>query len=203
MLRLYLLTPISLGTHTYVHIATLHCGGFLRWLIFVDTHLYKGFCGFGASGWKGAGGLACRRFRNSFARLAYAFVGNLLCLFIFVPSPWFVMFLYVTLVVELSHICDSILRYMVVFMSTGGRRLVHVFLNPVPELSADMDTFFGFDLGLALHFRYLRPFLHSFMGSVGEFMVLWVGYTGTPFGVLGIYFELVESSISLGAIEAL
>lgn len=43
----------ELGAHTYVvHIATLHCGGFLRWLIFVDTHLYKGFCGFGASGWK-------------------------------------------------------------------------------------------------------------------------------------------------------
>ena len=65
-----------------------------------------------------------------------------------------------------------------------------------------MDTV-GFDLLLALHFRYLRPFLHSFMGSVGEFTVLWVGYTGTPFGVLGIYFELVESSISSGAIEAL
>jgi hypothetical protein len=41
------------------------------------------------------------------------------------------------------------------------------------------------------------------MGSVGEFTVLWVGYTGIPFGVLGIYFELVESSISSGAIEAL
>lgn len=117
-------------------------------------------------------------------------------LFIF---HWFVF--YVTLVVELSHICDSILRYMVVFVfRRRGRRLVHVFLNPVPLvpwfiLSAGMETFAGlFDLLLALHFRYfvLRPFLHSLvMGSVGEFTVLiWVGYTGTPFGVLGIYFEL-------------
>jgi hypothetical protein len=24
----------------------------MRWLILVDTHLYKGFCGSGASGWK-------------------------------------------------------------------------------------------------------------------------------------------------------
>lgn len=48
---------------------------------------------------------------------------------------------------------------------------------------------------------------HLVMGSVGEFTVLiWVGYTWTPFGVLGIYFELdtgIESRISSGAIEAL
>lgn len=47
------LKPDEPGGHTYVvHIATLHCGRYMRWLIFVDTHLYKGFCGYGASGGK-------------------------------------------------------------------------------------------------------------------------------------------------------
>lgn len=50
---LFFLKPDRPGGHTYfVHIATLHCGRYMRWLIFVDTHLYKGFCGSGASGWK-------------------------------------------------------------------------------------------------------------------------------------------------------
>jgi hypothetical protein len=47
-----------------------------------------------------------------------------------------------------------------------------------------------------IRYFVLRPFLHSLvMGSVGEFTVLiWVGYTGPPFGVLGIYFELAPAS---------
>jgi hypothetical protein len=45
--------PNESGGHTYVvHIANLRCGRYMRWLIVVDTHLYKGFCGSGASGWK-------------------------------------------------------------------------------------------------------------------------------------------------------
>jgi hypothetical protein len=49
--------PDELGGHTYVvHIATLHCGRYMRWLIFVDTHLYKGFMRFRCIGLEGAGG---------------------------------------------------------------------------------------------------------------------------------------------------
>lgn len=52
--RLYLsYTLDDSGTHIYVvHIGNLHCGRYVRRLIFVETHLIQGFGGSVHSAWK-------------------------------------------------------------------------------------------------------------------------------------------------------
>lgn len=93
-------------------------------------------------------------------------------------------------------IFDSILRFCFYLLGEG------VFLFPHPFLVRLMSLWHCILEILCVPFC-----THLVMGSVGEFTVLiWVGYTWTPFGVLGIYFELdtgIESRISSGAIEAL
>lgn len=135
---------------------------------------------------EGAGGLALSKISDFFlspsppcAFLRDAFYRRVLVCFVF----FFFGFCFL-------HICDFHLALYGCFLRglSPFRGVVHVFFECSHLwfiVCRHGHICVGFALLLALHFRYLAPFLHSFMGSVGEFTVLiWVGiYWDSVWGV--------------------